>query len=87
MSRLIFSNPEHLQAAREFAERTRQTAQLEHVLDFQLYDERFEAVPDDWQKHRIMNGGVIYHGPMENGTRPETFAVTLTPENSWSIHT
>lgn len=54
---------------------------------FQLYAETFESIPDDWQKHRIMNGGVIYHGPLEDGSHPETFAVTLTQENSWSIHT
>ena len=34
-----------------------------------------------------MNGGVIYHGPLEDGSRPETFAVTLTETNSWFIHT
>lgn len=54
---------------------------------FQIYPEQFDEIPNDWQRYRIMNGGVIYHGPLENGTHPETFAVTLTQENSWSIHT
>lgn len=54
---------------------------------FQIYPEQFEEIPADWQRYRIMNGGVIYHGPLEDGSQPETFAVTLTQENSWSIHT
>ena len=54
---------------------------------FQLYPDTMESIPDDWQRYRIMNGGVIYHGALENGSHPETFAVTLTQENSWSIHT
>lgn len=36
---------------------------------------------------RIMNGGVIYHGSLEDGSRPQTFSVTLIPCSSWSIHT
>jgi hypothetical protein len=39
------------------------------------------------RNERIMNGGVIYHGQLENGSSPETFSVTLTPQRSWSIHT
>jgi len=112
MERLIFSNPEHLQKARDFANHTGQTDKLEEVLArlnrlaenchakawvspdfvpysfyFQLYPDTMDAIPDDWQRYRIMNGGVIYHGPLEDGSHPETFAVTLTQENSWSIHT
>lgn len=112
MERLIFSVPEHLQEAREFAKRTQQTDKLDAVLErllclaencharawispdfvpysfyFQLYPETMESIPDDWQRYRIMNGGVIYHGSLEDGSHPETFAVTLTRENSWSIHT
>jgi hypothetical protein len=112
MERLIFSNPEHLQEAREFAVRTGQAEKLEEVFArlnrlawnckarvwlspdfvpyswyFQIYPEGFDDIPNDWQKHRIMNGGVIYHGPLEDGSHPETFAVSLTQENSWSIHT
>jgi len=112
MERLIFSVPEHLQSAREFASRTHQTDKLEEILNrlnslaeschakawvspdfvphsfyFQLYPDTLDAVPDDWQKQRIMNGGVIYHGSLEDGSHPETFSVTLTQENSWSIHT
>ena len=58
-----------------------------HSFYFQMYPDTLDAIPNDWQKHRIMNGGVIYHGPLEDGNRPETFAVTLTQVNSWSIHT
>lgn len=38
---------------------------------------------------RIMNGGLIYHGPLEDGTHDQTFTVQLVPstENNWSIHT
>ena len=58
-----------------------------HSFYFQMYPDTLDAIPNDWQKQRIMNGGVIYHGPLEDGSQPETFAVTLTQENSWSIHT
>lgn len=33
------------------------------------------------------NGGLIYHGPLENGTKPETYAVQLDPTDGWAIHT
>lgn len=36
---------------------------------------------------RGMIGGLIYHGKLEDGSRPETFSVSLTPQNAWSIHT
>jgi hypothetical protein len=58
-----------------------------HSFYFQMYPDTLDTIPNDWQKHRIMNGGVIYHGPLEDGSHPETFAVTLTQEYSWSIHT
>ena len=58
-----------------------------HSFYFQMYPDTLDAIPNDCQRHRIMNGGVIYHGPLEDGSQPETFAVTLTQENSWSIHT
>lgn len=54
---------------------------------FEMYPEMFEKRPDDWRKHRFMNGGVIYHGELEDGSHPQTFSVTLTPQSSWSIHT
>jgi len=34
-----------------------------------------------------MNGGLIYHGPLEDGSHPETFSTQLTPHDGWSIHT
>ena len=109
--RLIFNDPDHLQAAREFAHRTNQTDKLErefahlqkwsengnlktwispdfvpHSFYFEMYPDTFDRIPND-RKHRDMNGGIIYHGPMEDGARPETFSVNLTPQNSWSMHT
>ena len=110
--RLIFNDPAHLQAAREFAARTNQSEKLEihfsnlqawseqsnlktwisvdfvpHSFYFQMYPDTFDTIPNDWQKHRHMNGGIIYHGPLEDGARPQTFSVNLTPQNSWSMHT
>lgn len=38
--------------------------------------------------HRLMNGGLIYHGALEDGSRKENFSVRLvSDENPWSIHT
>jgi hypothetical protein len=54
---------------------------------FQIYPAQFTEIPQDWQQHRVMNGGIIYHGRLEDNSQPETFAVTLTESNSWSIHT
>lgn len=38
---------------------------------------------------RWFNGGLIYHGPHDNGGDGggPTFAVNINPENGWSIHT
>lgn len=64
--------------------------------DFTKYGFYFEFYPDSvpyskareyWKMYRRMNGGVIYHGPLENGRGQETFSVTLTPEDGWAIHT
>jgi hypothetical protein len=46
-----------------------------------------EECRNAWQSLRMMNGGIIYHGPLEDGRHAETFSVELTPSNSWSIHT
>ena len=59
--------------------------------DFAPMSFYFEVYPagcsrEDYKK-RSWNGGLIYHGQLENGTSPETFSVNLTPSNSWSIHT
>lgn len=40
-----------------------------------------------WQEYRVMVGGVVYHGPLDNGEKEQTFSVQLEPTNSWSIHT
>jgi hypothetical protein len=34
-----------------------------------------------------MNGGLIYHGPLEDGQESEPFSVQLTKHDGWSIHT
>ena len=36
---------------------------------------------------RLFSGGIIYHGPLENGTYPETFSVTLSNQEGWQVHT
>ena len=33
------------------------------------------------------NGGLIYHGPLEDGAKPQTFAIQIDPTDGWSIHT
>ena len=50
-------------------------------------DKTLDECNENWKTLRIMNGGVIYHGKDDDGTREETFSVELTPSNSWSIHT
>ena len=56
--------------------------------DCQITEDRGEPVilikpgTNSW-----MNGGLIYHGPLEDGSHAETFSVQLTPNDGWSIHT
>lgn len=48
------------------------------------------TVPEDTggrDETYYMNGGLIYHGSLEDDRRPETFSVNLLPCNSWGIHT
>jgi hypothetical protein len=52
-----------------------------------FYFEIFPAGSKRDLTKRLWNGGLIYHGKLENGSKPETFSVELTPSNSWSIHT
>jgi hypothetical protein len=42
---------------------------------------------DTWV--RWFNGGLIYHGPHDNGGDggAPTFSVNLTPTHGWSVHT
>lgn len=58
---------------------------------WQLYpkDVPMETWQKDWQKYRWMNGGLIYHGQLENGIFEETFSVNLARSDgsNWSIHT
>jgi hypothetical protein len=108
--RIIVYNDEHMKAACEFADRTKQRDQLESCLndlarmaennqayahlftDFVPHSFYFEIyrTPDREGRNRsdrLWNGGVIYHGPLEDGSTPETFSVSLTHQRSWSIHT
>ena len=107
----IYSDPAHLQAVKDFADRTQQRAALDAKLaDLESLSKNREGKQDDLyifpdfapmsfyfeiypagaqriQNLRYWNGGLIYHGKLENGSKPETFSVCLTPCNSWSIHT
>lgn len=44
--------------------------------------------PDDGYE-RWFNGGLIFHGPHDNGGDggAPTFSVNLTPQDGWSVHT
>ncbi len=44
--------------------------------------------PDDGYK-RWFNGGLIFHGPHDNGGDggAPTFSVNLSPQDGWSVHT
>lgn len=60
--------------------------------DFAPYSFEFllECQPkdsEDWV--RAFNGGIIFHGPHDNGGDggAPTFSVNLTPQDGWSIHT
>jgi hypothetical protein len=52
-----------------------------HSFEFLLEEKK----GDEWV--RLFNGGLIYHGPLEDGSKPETFSVQLTPTDGWSVHT
>jgi hypothetical protein len=56
-----------------------------HSFYFEIY--RTPAREGRNRSERVMNGGLIYHGQLENGSSPETFSVSLTESHSWSIHT
>jgi len=58
-----------------------------HSFYFQIFPAEYKSIPANWQQVRIMNGGIIYHGKLEDGQSPETFSVNLTPSTSWNIHT
>lgn len=53
---------------------------------FSLYMQNRED-PDKWDFW--FNGGVIFHGPHDNGGDggPPTYSVSLNPTIGWSIHT
>lgn len=71
---------------------TRDDAYLHLFSDFvphSFYWELHTTRIPEGTKTRIMNGGLIYHGKLEDGSQPETFSVNLCPNvhNNWSIHT
>jgi hypothetical protein len=82
-AQLIVKCPEHLQAVREFADRTGQRAQFESRLSdlyrftsaegytIMLYED-FAPMSFYWEEiapnsKRAMNGGLIYHGLHDGG--------------------
>ena len=82
-AQLIVKCPEHLQAVREFADRTGQRTQFESRLSdlyryisadgytIMLYED-FAPYSFYWEEispngKRSMNGGLIYHGPHDGG--------------------
>lgn len=57
--------------------------------DFAPYSFYFEVqIKRDGIWKLFMNGGLIFHGPTDNGCGgPPTYSVTLSPVDGWSIHT
>ena len=58
--------------------------------DFSPFSFYFEVYPKGAKLglgNRLMNGGLIYHGALEDGSHPNTFTVSLTPQRAWSVHT
>lgn len=54
---------------------------------FEFVREIKDVSKDEWR--RAVNGGLIFHGPHDNGGGggAPTFSVNLTPQDGWSIHT
>ena len=59
--------------------------------DFAPYSCSFvmEVLGDDGQYRRWFNGGLIFHGPHDNGGDGSypTLSVTLNPVHGWQVHT
>lgn len=71
-----------------YAERAGRETRCTLYPDFVPYSFGFlleEKKGEEWV--RIFNGGLIYHGPLEDGSKPETFSVQLSPTDGWSVHT
>jgi hypothetical protein len=62
--------------------------EIETVLTNDFVPFSFEFYRREKVGHRFRgNGGLIYHGPLEDRTKPQTFAIQIDPTDGWSIHT
>lgn len=52
---------------------------------FYWIEEVYVSQVKEWK--RGMVGGLIYHGLLPNGTKAETFTVSLTETDGWTLHT
>jgi hypothetical protein len=70
-----------------FSRETRTTLYTDFAPHSFGFDKEFLHEDGTW--HLAYNGGLIYHGPHDNGGDGggPTFSVSLTPHNGWSIHT
>mgnify|MGYP003345989501 FL=1 len=60
----------------------------EIAIDNQKYlDEDETILKVKMGKKPWLSGGLIYHGRLPDGSKPETFSVELNPSDGWSIHT
>jgi hypothetical protein len=65
---------------------------IEHIEDMINRRNKYLSVTDVLNTYGYkfwMNGGLIYHGPHDNGGDGgfPTFSVNLSPVNGWTIHT
>lgn len=70
-----------------FSRETRTTLYTDFAPHSFGFDKEFLHEDGTWQL--AYNGGLIYHGPHDNGGDggAPTFSVNLSPHNGWSIHT
>lgn len=52
---------------------------------FNIIKEEYNKI--EYDKIPWLNGGLIYHGPLQDGFESETFSISLTNSIGWSIHT
>ena len=80
---------ENLQLWLEHLEQVdRNNPEIETVLTNDFVPFSFEFYRREKVNHRWRgNGGLIYHGPLEDGTKSQTFAIQIDPTDGWSIHT
>jgi len=99
---LRIPNSKHLFDTLEFAQKVGRLNELlgllSRVSGF-ARDEEIVTILKDFAPHSFgfcvgkpgqdtrFNGGIIYHGPLLDGSRPETFSIQLVETDGWSIHT